>query len=186
MSGATRSTRGNERVLPETFLKPLPSPLVASDEEFRYSSTAFAPQLAYDGTIDSLILEDAVKRLLALVVIAVAMAGTGAFAHHPFARTYLEDKEITIEGEVAEWVYSEPHSFVHLIVRDSRNHTQRWIVECRGAHQLRRQGVSWETLKPGQLVIVTGSPGRVTPEYRLRLRALVRPQDGWRWSDAVD
>jgi hypothetical protein len=131
-------------------------------------------------------LEDAVKRLLALVVMAVAMAGTGAFAHHPFSRTYLEGKQITIEGEVAEWVYGEPHSFVHVIARDSRNQTRRWIVECRGAHQLLRKGVTWETLKPGQLVIVTGSPGRVTPEYRLRLRALVRPQDGWRWSDAVD
>jgi hypothetical protein len=137
-------------------------------------------------SIPSSLLEDAVKRMLALVVIAAAVSGTGVFAHHPFASTYLEDQQVTIEGEVAEWVYSEPHSFVHVIARDARNHTQRWIVECRGAQQLRRQGVTWETLKPGQRVVVTGSPGRVTAGYRLRLRALVRPRDGWRWSDSVD
>jgi hypothetical protein len=160
---------------------------MVSDEEFRYSSRTFAPLLAYDGTVNSLMfLEDAVTRILAFVLFAAAVSGTHASAHHPFASTYLEDKQITIEGEVAEWVYGNPHSFVHVITRDSRNQTQRWIVECRGAHQLLRQGVTWEALKPGQRVIVTGSPGRVTAGYRLRLRALVRPQDGWRWSDAVD
>lgn len=124
------------------------------------------------------------KRTLAFLVIgASVVSGMRAYAHHRFADTYLEDKQITIEGNVVQWVYRNPHSFVHVIARDERHGSQRWIVEFLGAAQLRRHGVTGETLKPGQRVIITGSPGRVTADHRLRLRAIVRPQDGWRWSE---
>jgi thiamine monophosphate kinase len=72
------------------------------------------------------------------------------------------------------------------MARNLRNQPERWIVECRGAAHLRQQGVTETTLRPGQRVIVTGSPGRVSADHRLRLRAIVRPQDGWRWRDTVN
>jgi hypothetical protein len=108
-----------------------------------------------------------------------------ADAHHRYAETYVEDEQITIEGNVVQWEYRNPHSFVHVIARDERQRAHRWIVEFRGAGQLRQHGVTVETIKPGQHVIITGSPGRVTADHRLRLRAIVRPQDGWKWSEPV-
>ena len=127
------------------------------------------------------------KRTLILFVIAVAaVSGIRASAHHRFADTYFEDREITIEGELVRWDYREPHSFLHVIVRDARNVPVTWIVECRGALQLRRLGMTPEILPPGQHVVITGSPGRVSAEQRLRLRTIFRPQDGWRWRDAVN
>ena len=93
-------------------------------------------------------------------------------AHHRYADVYREDTQISLEGDVVEWNYRNPHAFVLLIVRDPRNRRQQWIVECGGTQQLRRHGV-----------IVTGSPGRVEAEHRLLLRSLVRPQDGLTWSD---
>ena len=39
-------------------------------------------------------------------------------------------------------------------------------------------------LKPGDYVIVTGSPGRKAAERRIHLKGLHRPSDGWRWPQA--
>ena len=134
------------------------------DAEFRYSS-------------------DVKPALALLVVTASIVVGGRADAHHRLSEVYKENTQISIEGEVAEWEYRNPHSFVHVIVRDAHNRAQQWIVECGGAQQLTRLGVTAATLKPGQYVIVTGSPGRVEADRRLRLRAIVRPQDGLTWSD---
>ena len=88
------------------------------------------------------------KRTLILFVIAVAAAsGIRASAHHRFAETYFEDREITIEGELAVWHYREPHSFLHVVARDGRNAPETWIVECRGASQLRRLGMTPDTCR---------------------------------------
>lgn len=121
--------------------------------------------------------------LALLVVIASISLGGRAAAHHRWAEVYKEGTQISIEGDVTQWEYRNPHSFVYVIVRDAHNHAQQWIVECGGAQQLRRVGVTAATLKPGQHVIVTGSPGRVDEDRRLRLLTIVRPQDGFKWSD---
>lgn len=127
------------------------------------------------------------KRTLILLVLATAAAaGIRASAHHRFADTYFEDREITIEGELTEWHYREPHSFLYVVAKGARNAPETWIVECRGASQLRRIGMTPDTLRLGQHVVITGSPGRVSTEQRLRLRAIVRPSDGWRWRDALN
>jgi len=46
---------------------------------------------------------------------------------------------------------------------------------------LSSQGVTKDTLKPGDAVIVTGSPGRVGSENKVHLKGIRRPTDGWTW-----
>jgi hypothetical protein len=125
------------------------------------------------------------RRRAALLLCALAFGTVPLAAHHRFD-DYLENRELTIEGDVFQLEYREPHSFVHVIVARRGEGTERWIVEWRGASHLRRQGVTLWTLKPGERVIVTGSPGRIWADRRLRLRAIVRPGDGWNWRDAVE
>jgi len=43
------------------------------------------------------------------------------------------------------------------------------------------QGVTKETLKPGDRVIITGSPARDPAAYRVHLKKIQRPADGWEW-----
>lgn len=125
--------------------------------------------------------------LFTLAAVGAPVAwGIRADAHHRFAEVYAENREITIEGDVVQWHYRNPHSFVRVVARNAQRQAEEWIVECRGAVQLSRQGVTEATLRPGQRVIVTGSPGRISSDHRLRLRALVRPQDGWKLLDAGD
>ena len=51
---------------------------------------------------------------------------------------------------------------------------------------LERQGVTRETLKANDRVVVTGNPGRVAEDHRLRLRSVRRVADGWHWGEHFD
>ena len=119
---------------------------------------------------------------LLLIAVALTADAGSAFAHHAFSSTYLEDQEIAIEGRVVDVVYRNPHSFIHLMAPDGRQRMRLWAVECSNRGRLRVQGVFEDTLKAGDHLVITGSPGRDADAWRLRLRTIVRPSDGWRWS----
>jgi len=122
------------------------------------------------------------KRYLAVTVVAAALViGTRASAHHSFAATYLERQTVTIEGELVQFLFRNPHSFVHILVKDKDGSEVRYAVEWGGAGQLGNQGLTRETLKPGDFVVITGSPGRNPAEHRVRMVSLRRPKDGFGW-----
>ena len=124
-------------------------------------------------------------KLWLLLIAGLFAADTASTAaHHSFAGTYLEDQMIAIEGDLVDVVYRNPHSFIHLRAPDDTGHMRVWAVECSNRGQLRNQGVLEQTLKPGDHLVITGSPGRDAGAWRLRLRSIVRPKDGWRWSPA--
>jgi hypothetical protein len=60
-------------------------------------------------------------------------------------------------------------------------------VEWGGGAALARDGaVNSTTLKPGDKVVITGNPGRVADDHRIRLQKIVRPKDGWTWGGNFD
>jgi hypothetical protein len=121
------------------------------------------------------------RYLVALLAVGALAAGTNASAHHSFAATYLEDQSVTIEGELVQFLFRNPHSFVHVMVKEKDGTSARYAVEWGGTGQLAGQGITRETLKPGDVVVVSGSPGRNPVDKRVRLITLVRPKDGFVW-----
>ena len=121
------------------------------------------------------------RYLVILIVALASLAGPRVFAHHSFSATYLEDQSITIEGELVQFIFRNPHSFVHVMVTEKDGSKVRYAVEWGGAGQLGGQGVTRETLKPGDVVVISGSPGRNPAEHRVRMVSLRRPKDGFGW-----
>ena len=128
------------------------------------------------------------RTLFALVLVAGAMVVSSgrAYAHHSFAATYFEDKTQKIEGNLVQFLYRNPHSFVHVEAPDDKGMMQRWAVEWGAGGQLGRQGVTRETLKPGDHVIIVGNPCRNPEDHRLRMVNITRPSDGWKWGGTFD
>ena len=124
--------------------------------------------------------------VLMLLFVAPLAFGVRAYAHHSFAATYFEDKTETIEGNLVQFLFRNPHSFVHVEGKDSKGETVRWAIEWGAGGQLARQGVARDTLKPGDKVVITGNPGRNPADHRLRMRTILRPSDGWRWGGEFD
>ena len=127
------------------------------------------------------------RAMLALVIAAAAVVSGGrAYAHHSFAATYFEDKTQKVEGKLVQFLFRNPHSFVQVEAEDDKGQVIRWAVEWGAGGQLGRQGVTRDTLKPGDHVIITGNPGRNPEDHRLRMVNITRPSDGWKWGGSFD
>lgn len=127
------------------------------------------------------------RTLLALVIAAAAVVSGGrAYAHHSFAATYFEDKTQKIEGNLVQFLFRNPHSFVQVEAEDEKGVMQRWAVEWGAGGQLGRAGVTRDTLKPGDHVIIVGNPGRNPEDHRMRMVNITRPSDGWKWGGSFD
>jgi hypothetical protein len=107
-------------------------------------------------------------------------------AHHSFTATYFDDKKVTIEGELVQFLYRNPHSFVQVEVKDGEGKLTRWSIEWGAGGQLGRQGVTRDLLKAGDHVVVVGNPGRTPDDHRLRMLNITRPSDGWKWGGTFD
>ena len=122
------------------------------------------------------------KRYVPGVLLVGLAAATGsAAAHHSFAATYDASKQISIAGEVAQFLFRNPHSMVQVLAPDESGEMRRWAIEWAGVNALTGEGISRATLRIGDEVVVTGNPGRVPSDYRLRMQSIERPIDGWAW-----
>ena len=121
------------------------------------------------------------RRALFFVMAAVLLAGSAAYAHHSFAATYDTGKQVKLEGKLLQFVYRNPHSFVSIQAPDQNGVQQRWAIEWGGSGQLALAGVTRETLKVGDEVVILGHPSRVPGEYRAMMVNLKRPSDGFTW-----
>ena len=126
------------------------------------------------------------QQLSVVLLVAVVVVGARVYAHHSFAATYHNDEVTTIEGEVVQFLYRNPHSFLHVMAPDPEQQVHRWAAEWSAGGRLSREGVQRDTLRPGDHIIVTGNPGRNPEDHRLRVREIVRPSDGWKWSGVVE
>jgi hypothetical protein len=128
-------------------------------------------------------MERNMKRRLAVLLFATItlLSGIQIYGHHSFAATYFEDKQQTIEGNLVQFIFRNPHSFVHVEGKDEKGETVQYAIEWGGGGQLGQQGVTRETLKPGDHLVIVGNPGRNPEDHRLRMISLKRTSDGFTW-----
>jgi hypothetical protein len=121
------------------------------------------------------------RRLLALSLGALAAVAVASLsAHHSFSADYFEDQKVSIEGDVIAFEFKNPHAWLHLLVVDEDG-KKKFSAEWSNTARLKQSGFTAESFKPGDHLIITGSPGRDPAEHRIHLRTIHRPSDGWRW-----
>src|SRR5260370_4722147 len=123
------------------------------------------------------------KGILAALILSAGMImpALPAFAQHSVSGYYFMDQRATVEGDLVQFVYQNPHSFVELKGKDpNTGEMVTWSIEWNGAGRLGRVGVTAETLKPGDHVIITGQPGRTAGDHRRHMLKISRPADSWK------
>jgi hypothetical protein len=128
------------------------------------------------------------QRILLVIIFAslVAPSSSYLYAHHSFAAAYLEDKTAQVQGKLVQFTFRNPHSFLQIDSKDDAGKLVRWTVEWSGASQLGDQGITRDSLRPGDDLIITGNPGRNAEDHRLRIKSVQRTSDGLKWSGTVE
>jgi hypothetical protein len=121
-----------------------------------------------------------VSRTVAALGLVALTIGGGA-AHHSFGSYYVEDQSISVRGVIVEFDYRAPHAWVKVKARDEQGEEQVFAAEWANPTRLARDRIDRTTLRIGDEVVVTGSPGRNLVEHRIHLKTIERPGDGWKW-----
>jgi hypothetical protein len=117
-------------------------------------------------------------RRVTLCGLATLLCVGGVRAHHSIAGEYDGARQLTADGIVTAFRFVNPHPFVELDVTDRAGRTQRWRVEMDNRRELAAVGMTADTIKPGDRVVVIGSASR-RQEQSLYVRSLERPADGF-------
>jgi hypothetical protein len=100
------------------------------------------------------------KRFCELAVTAIVVfIGTQASAHHSTAN-FDYTKTVVLSGTVKQFQWTNPHSFIQVVVPDSKGEGVEWSIESGSPALERRLGWKPDMIKPGDKVSVTIAPVR--------------------------
>ncbi len=98
------------------------------------------------------------KMLLAVAgVSVVGLAAAPAFAHDSFAM-FDNQKNVTLDGTVKDFQWTNPHSWVQLMAKDASGKEVEWSIEGGSPNGLSRSGWKRTSLKPGDKAQVVIHP----------------------------
>jgi hypothetical protein len=98
--------------------------------------------------------------MAACIASALLVAPVSSYAHHSFSAEFDVSKPLKLTGTVTEIEWTNPHAWVHLDVKDDAGNSQRWAVEMLGVNALVRTGMNPRSVKPGDVLTVTGFGAR--------------------------
>jgi len=87
------------------------------------------------------------------------------------------DQQIALEGVVLKYLWRNPHVFIYLEIGNEEGETEKWELEWGNTNVLTERGLSAETIREGDHILVSGWPARSAAK-RLNLQKLLRPTDG--------
>jgi len=117
-----------------------------------------------------------------LVLGGVVILCAPVLGHHSYSELYIEADTIEVEGEVVEFQYRNPHSWIHVMAQEAfGGRPKPYAAEWASVSRLERDGINARTLKAGDIVRIWASPNRNPNDNRIRLKRIERRADRWKW-----
>jgi len=104
------------------------------------------------------------KKTAWIGALALSVSAAPAAAHHSMAM-FDQQQEVTLTGSVKQFQWTNPHSYIQLVVRDDKGRPVEWSLELGAPMYLYAKGWRPKTLKPGDQLVVkiyplrSGQPG---------------------------
>ena len=95
--------------------------------------------------------------LIALLAgLAIVSATVPVSGHHAFAAEFDANKPIKLRGTVAKMEWINPHSWIHIDVKQANGTVERWMIEGGPPNALYRRGFTRDSLPVGIEIVVEG------------------------------
>lgn len=79
-----------------------------------------------------------------------------ASAHHSFAAEFDADQPVELKGTITKMEWINPHSWLHIDVKNADGTVTPWMIEGATPNTLLRRGFSRDTVKPGTEITIIG------------------------------
>jgi Family of unknown function (DUF6152) len=93
------------------------------------------------------------------VALAALLFSVQLFAHHGTA-SYEVSKVVTVKATVTDFQFINPHSLVFFEAKDDQGESKKWQGELTSPNRLTRVGWNKNSLKPGDVVTLSGYPAK--------------------------
>jgi hypothetical protein len=88
---------------------------------------------------------------------AVLLSQSGVWAHHAFSAEFDANKPVKFpEATVTKVMLINPHSWIYVDVKGPDGKVENWAIEAGSPNILMRRGITKDTLKIGQKIVVDG------------------------------
>ena len=77
-------------------------------------------------------------------------------AHHSFAAEFDANQPVTLRGTITKMEWINPHSWLHIDVKNDDGTTSAWMIEGATPNTLLRRGFTRDAVKPGTEITIVG------------------------------
>ncbi len=84
------------------------------------------------------------------------LAAIPVWAHHAFAAEFDEKKVLKLQGAVTKVEFINPHSWIHIDVKNPDGTVVNWAIEGGSPNALFRMGFTRDSLPVGTVIVVDG------------------------------